>query len=738
MARKRLVRKTGTLEGHAPSWPLGRSAEARLIEGALLAIAVLVPLAYSAWMTNYVKWSLLHLFTTTAFGLLVWQWLRRDHSSELMPRLLPPLGLFLSISLLSIVWAVNRHYGWQAFYQFLLFALLYLVVASVCRDQGGRFRLLKAMALVAVPVCLVGLVQYLDPTASGWLDAKGNFIATIGNTNYVGAYLLTVIPIAVALAMVQRSGAWRLTFAGAALLMLMSVILTNARGAWVGLFAGLLTLGVLIAPQVLAKVGQAARRRAIGMSLGLLAVGLVLGVGLNALYGHSLVERLGSMIDPRYPSNRFRLLVWQDALKMFTGHPLFGVGIGNYKIHYFAYSSFPYESLEVGKPVDHPHNEYLNLMVEQGALGLLTAAWFAFCLIRLILHVYRGAERVEDRMLQGGIVAVFVGILVNAFFFFPFHEPATATNLWLLLGLLEGMANPGQVPAWLGRLQDAVAGSTLRRGLAFAGTLALLVPFFVQQSLRPLLSEGQYREGAALVSAGQLAPGRADLEAAVRWEPGSLLARYQLAYVAFAQRQYDDAIQQGGQVLKASPSFLLAHGLIGTSHLLMNRLEEAKAAFQKALAINPRFTPALNNLGAIYVRERRFEEAGKLFEQVIAIFPERPHGYVNLGRLRWSEGKLEEARELYLKGLKADRRVPSAWYQLAALNVALGRTGEGTEALAEAIRLDRRVQEMARRDPAFEPLRGLEPFERLISAPPSPAATPTKNGEITTSRRSSQ
>ena len=63
------------------------------------------------------------------------------------------------------------------------------------------------------------------------------------------------------------------------------------------------------------------------------------------------------------------------------------------------------------------------------------------------------------------------------------------------------------------------------------------------------------------------------------------------------------------------PQYLKAHNNRGTALEALNRLEEALASYERALAINPGFSEARNNRGRVLCLLNRFDEALKSFEQ---------------------------------------------------------------------------------------------------------------------------
>lgn len=126
-----------------------------------------------------------------------------------------------------------------------------------------------------------------------------------------------------------------------------------------------------------------------------------------------------------------RVAQWRLTLGMVPDYWLFGIGAGAYGSVFPAYQdgSLPFASF------DHAHNDYLELLVEQGIVGgcLLGAAMIAGA--RVILPGLLGRR---DRFMRGVLFGVSVGMsamLIHALVEFNFRIPANAGWFFVLLGM---------------------------------------------------------------------------------------------------------------------------------------------------------------------------------------------------------------------------------------------------------------------------------------------------------------
>lgn len=92
----------------------------------------------------------------------------------------------------------------------------------------------------------------------------------------------------------------------------------------------------------------------------------------------------------------------------------------------------------------------------------------------------------------------------------------------------------------------------------------------------------------------------------------------------------------------------------GASAERQSRLEQAEAAYRRALAQRPTDEKALCNLGALYVKKRQYPEAVAQFRQALAAHPRSALAHYNLAIL-FAETKIyREAKAEWAAAAKAD------------------------------------------------------------------------------------
>jgi Flp pilus assembly protein TadD len=149
-------------------------------------------------------------------------------------------------------------------------------------------------------------------------------------------------------------------------------------------------------------------------------------------------------------------------------------------------------------------------------------------------------------------------------------------------------------------------------------------------------------------------------------------------------------LEEAGQQARQNPEIDF---LIGVCHRETGRLDEAEAAFRRALSVDADYASAHDGLGLVFERQARPEAAAACFQKAVALDPARAEFCNNLGFALLARGRLQEA-EIYLRrSLALD---PA--YQTARNNLAICYGYQGREADALALLLDRNRPPVAYRN----------------------------------------
>jgi O-antigen ligase len=158
---------------------------------------------------------------------------------------------------------------------------------------------------------------------------------------------------------------------------------------------------------------------------------VVLFVFIDWFHGFPIVEKFTAMREAR-------VALWLSAWSMFLDAPLLGHGPHTYLLKYRTYTTqwrlpewFPTED----RLVPWPHNLYLEVLAEQGIVGLIALLFLFTCGFSTIRSIQR-APPGEARLFGAGALAGLSGFCVAALLELSFLRHWVVIVLFLLLGII--------------------------------------------------------------------------------------------------------------------------------------------------------------------------------------------------------------------------------------------------------------------------------------------------------------
>lgn len=325
--------------------------------------------------------------------------------------------------------------------------LFFLLLADVLRQSAQINRLVRVVILASVSVTFYGFAQALGLDPLPWItDSVSPVHATLGRSNFLGAYLAMVAPWTLALvALGSRYGedacstgefaAGSSRFLIVLVLQVVCLALTLARGAWLGLTVGCVVFLVLLALRWHERrLWQAA--------------GLALVIGCSVLAAMTFVRlpagnEQAAAAGMSYPELRTesalrRSVIWQHALTLAPARWPLGYGPATFEQVFSA--RYPPGTLYQGTDavVDDPHNLLLERLLATGLIGLaayagVVAAFYGTGLALL----RRSSNRRHDALLAAALASV-AAYLTQA----QFNPDVVVLSMlfWLALAVMLAVA----------------------------------------------------------------------------------------------------------------------------------------------------------------------------------------------------------------------------------------------------------------------------------------------------------
>ncbi|MFZ2412891.1 MAG: O-antigen ligase family protein [Candidatus Cryosericum sp.] len=326
--------------------------------------------------------------------------------------------LFAAATLLS--YATNTYYvgayiheARLAFEPFMAFVILWLLIDT---DATGFLReIVPHLMVSATIVAFIGVYQYVRkvPIPAQWLDqdTESGIISTrafslFGSPNVLAAYLETIIPLGVYVAVVRTRWYDRAIAVACVLVMGGGFLLTLTRASWLSA-AGSFFVGLLILNPALAAGFAAA-------GAGILIAVPTFRLRMTTLLSSTYVDK---------SNNLGRLFRWRQAFVNLSDHPLFGSGLGT-----FGGSAAQKYGYFTGISMD---SVWIRILAETGLAGFaLYVSWFSSAFACVATRFFRS----KDKLWLFASVGL-LALLVNLFTDNLLNSWAIALLMWSLFAL---------------------------------------------------------------------------------------------------------------------------------------------------------------------------------------------------------------------------------------------------------------------------------------------------------------
>ncbi|MEU6772658.1 O-antigen ligase family protein [Streptomyces sp. NPDC046759] len=282
-----------------------------------------------------------------------------------------------------------------------IFVLVPVAILVLLRDR--RDVRLVAWSLIALAVWegAIGVHQYLTGTGALYAGTFVRAVGTFGPTEVMG--MATVVASGVVAATGLALGAptrrQRIAATVVALALLLPLTVSFSRGSWIATAA---TCGAQL---LLAGVRRAVKAFAAAVAAAVVLVG---GFGVGTTMLQQRLDSITQVADAPDQSVLDRYSLWAAAVDMWRDRPVTGVGLRGFPEYRDGHAPLSVNSAsDTGgaghgyyrEPFLSPHDMYLEVLSEQGLLGMVTVvgSWLALlvCALGGLLRT-RGARHGRD------------------------------------------------------------------------------------------------------------------------------------------------------------------------------------------------------------------------------------------------------------------------------------------------------------------------------------------------------
>lgn len=201
------------------------------------------------------------------------------------------------------------------------------------------------------------------------------------------------------------------------IILLISLILTLARGAWVALIISVYVIMAIKDKKIL-----------IYFLVSCLLFLLVVPYFISDIY----IDRFKSIFDTEHDkSNTTRLELWRGALLIYRDHWINGIGLDNFS-EVIKMKPYYRESMI---STSHAHNNFLQVAAETGSIGLISFILLFIVIINQLYKYYRLAMNNKLKLFYLGTIGMIVVYLSHGLTEYNLNDRFSGRLVWFVIGI---------------------------------------------------------------------------------------------------------------------------------------------------------------------------------------------------------------------------------------------------------------------------------------------------------------
>ncbi|MFC1849715.1 O-antigen ligase family protein [candidate division CSSED10-310 bacterium] len=264
------------------------------------------------------------------------------------------------------------------------FFLILTVTASIITSIGIFFFVLGEEAFQEFLTTRAAAL-FIDPATIrfgeiNWFKGGGTG-GTFFNRNWYAAFLGMILPFCLVRGILVKEK--RLFWFGSSFLLIAGLLISLSRGGWLG-FICFVFVSLLLFKKHYWKI-------IVVLFVGAIVTGVTVSIISPSLWA-SLLERSATILVVDYRINR--ISIWSQSLDALKSNPLIGIGVAN-------------------NPLGSAHSNFLQILIEQGIIGLTVFIMILLTLIQQLLVKVKLVEEIKDYVLGISLLGTWIWFSVQ-------------------------------------------------------------------------------------------------------------------------------------------------------------------------------------------------------------------------------------------------------------------------------------------------------------------------------------
>jgi len=541
------------------------------------------------------------------------------------------LILFTLILILSLFISKTKIVSLQEFIIFFSYILIFFLIVNNLDAKTDLNSFFHLFFIISSLVSIYTIIQYygFDPC----LSDLHRLTSTIGQKNWISNYLAMIFPVIFSYFLLEQTKRNRILYFFLLTILYATLMICQSRGIWISISLTLILALYIIIKFKFYEIFKRNKKWLFLLLITFLVVTTIYSTD-NPLNKSVITvpQRAISTFDEKDPSINTRLLFWKTTLEMIKDRPIFGSGIGTFKMNYLIYQadfleSNPYYIKYSGKARE-AHNEYLQMWAELGIVGLMIFIGIILMFYSLIIDYLKENDSDKDKTIVFGLVLGITCFLIHSLFTFPLHVPALGVTFFTLLGLTVIYTRKINLP----KTDSGNSKKELKlknKGLKIALTIIVLVIMIWVINLvavKPYIAELKYFNGMRHNVDKNYTKSLPDFQYAAQLYPYNGKILHALGATYYHLNEYKQAIYY----LQEAKKYMIdvnTFYVLGLSYSKLNMYKEEEEEFKHAIYLDPKISKAYIDLAYLYAKQEEYDKAIAEWNKILKVDPNFPGKY---------------------------------------------------------------------------------------------------------------
>jgi len=570
-----------------------------------------------------------------------------------------PIFLFVLIMTISLINTKYLVVSLREYIVFLFYVILFFLIINNVKGKLQFNSFIKILFLTSTIISIYTIIHYygLNPT---YLKECSEIISPIGQKNLTSNYLVLIFPIIFSYFLNEDNKNNKIIYYLILSINYITIIICQSRGIWISIIITIIIMIYFYAKFKLSiDIFRKNKKWLILLFVTIVVITIIYSTE-NILNKSRMttIQKATSIYEDNFSAINPRLIIWKTTINMIKEKPLFGLGIGSFKMNYPYYQAKIFENNNnFLKYWAHPldaHNEYLQIGAELGLIGLFVFLYIIYFFYNIFLQYIKKEKNVKNQIIALGLVGGITIYLFHCIFTFPFRIPALGATFFTILGLAFIYTKKFSISK-NEKEKNIIKIKRSKLNIIFSMIIIIAMIFAIDYIvIKPYLAEVNYGKGKIQSMEGNYNVALSYLEYGEKLDPFNGRILRDIGDIYYKFNMYNESIRYFKEAKKYSNDINVYRNL-GLCYLQIGNYVEAEEELQRAIYLNPKFIKAYFNLGYLYYFQEEFDKAIEQWDKILSIESDYEKRYIifyYLGMAYSAKDINKSALEYFLQALQ--------------------------------------------------------------------------------------